>query len=98
MNNGRLALFAFLTMGLVNCVTGRSELRAPAAANDDFAMPIAIAEDEAVITLVGTNDIHGNFDVTHSDQSGEGEDPGGNGNSMALGGFQWFAGYVAAIR
>jgi 2',3'-cyclic-nucleotide 2'-phosphodiesterase (5'-nucleotidase family) len=48
--------------------------------------PVTLEAGEHVITIVGTNDVHGGFE-TSADKDGS-----------PLGGYAWFAGYVKSIR
>lgn len=59
----------------------------PALASDPTGLesPLAVERGEMVLTIIGTNDIHGG--VNPSERDGQ-----------VLGGFDWFAGYVAAVR
>lgn len=56
-----------------------------ALAQTGLEVPLELAADESVLFVVGTNDIHGGFETSERD-------------GKALGGFQWFAGYMAALR
>src|SRR5579862_7443944 len=50
-----------------------------------FDTPIKLAPNEAVVTVIGTNDVHGGVEPSVKD-------------GQRLGGYDWFAGYVAAVR
>lgn len=56
-----------------------------AAAPTGLEDPLPLGPDEGLVTLVGTNDLHGG--LTPSDKDGR-----------VLGGLDWFAGYLAALR
>lgn len=47
--------------------------------------PAKLAADESVLFVVGTNDLHGGLEPSERE-------------GVQLGGFQWFAGYLAALR
>lgn len=61
-------------------------LPVPAASNPGLSPPLALAPEERVLTLVGTNDIHGGLEPTTRYQG------------RRLGGMAWIAGHVAAFR
>lgn len=58
--------------------------RAVLATGDDG--PIALAPGEAVVTVLGTNDIHGHLEPSAEPGTGK------------LGGIEWMAGYFAAVE
>ncbi len=52
---------------------------------EGMSSPIQLGPGESLITVAGTNDIHGGFEAS---PSGE----------LTWGGFDWFAGYISAMR
>ena len=56
-----------------------------AASPTGLEEPLKLSADESVLFVTGTNDIHGGFEPSSRD-------------NLTLGGFQWLAGYLAALR
>lgn len=93
-----ITVTTFISVGCIHSLKNSNSRMA--AASEVFEKPIVLAEGESVITIVGTNDIHGAFGSVSSGH--DGHEDGDKGSdlqpSAGVGGFDWFGGYMKAIR